>query len=44
VQFRNRFGHWPPNHYDDLPTLSPSLATRSWLRSRQIAFAKMRAA
>jgi DNA repair protein RadD len=43
MQFRNRFGYWPPNHYDDLPTPSPSLSTRNWLKSRQIAFAKRRA-
>ena len=44
AQFRNRFGHWPPLNYDQLAPAVPSLATRNWLRSRQIAFAKRRAA
>jgi hypothetical protein len=44
AQFRNRFGHWPPLNYDQFAPAVPSLATRNWLRSRQIAFAKRRAA
>ena len=44
AQFRNRFGHWPPLNYDQLAPAVPSLATRNWLKSRQIAFAKRRAA
>jgi superfamily II DNA or RNA helicase len=44
AQFRNRFGHWPPLNYDQLAPAAPSLATRNWLKSRQIAFAKRRAA
>jgi DNA repair protein RadD len=44
AQFRNRFGQWPPLNYDQLAPAVPSLATRNWLKSRQIAFAKRRAA
>jgi hypothetical protein len=43
AQFREKFGHWPPREWASLPTLSPSLNTRNWLKSRQIAFAKRRA-
>jgi superfamily II DNA or RNA helicase len=41
-QFKTRFGHWPPRTYESLPTMSPSLRTANWLKSRQIAFAKLR--
>ena len=41
-KFRERFGHWP-NGFDRL-TLSPSIATRNWVKSRQIALAKSRRA
>jgi DNA repair protein RadD len=44
AQFRNRFGHWPPLNYDELAPAAPSLATRNWLKSREIAYAKRRAA
>jgi superfamily II DNA or RNA helicase len=44
AQFRNRFGHWPPLNYNELAPATPSLATRNWLKSRQIAYAKRRAA
>jgi superfamily II DNA or RNA helicase len=43
AQFRSRFGQWPPLNYDQLAPAAPSLATRNWLKSRQIAFAKRRA-
>ena len=43
-QFKEKFGHWPPRDCEGLPTLSPSINTRNWLKSRQIAFAKRRAA
>ena len=43
AHFREKFGHWPPREWASLPTLSPSLNTRNWLKSRQIAFAKRRA-
>jgi DNA repair protein RadD len=43
-QFKNKFGHWPPRDYDNLPEISPSHKTFNWLKSRQIAFAKRRTA
>ena len=39
-KFREKFAHWP-NGYDRV-ALEPSVATRNWVRSRQIAFAKAR--
>jgi superfamily II DNA or RNA helicase len=42
-QFKEKFGHWP-NGLDHLPPLDPSPAVLSWIRSRQIAWAKGRAA
>ncbi|MCK1707620.1 MULTISPECIES: DEAD/DEAH box helicase [unclassified Bradyrhizobium] len=39
-QHKVKFGHFPPWKWNDLPTLAPSTATRSWVKSRQIAFAK----
>jgi len=39
-QFKKRFGEFPPWSWnDDLP-LEPSVATRRWVKSRQIAWAK----
>jgi DNA repair protein RadD len=43
AMFKQRFGHWP-NGYDRSVAMEPSLATRNWVRSRQIAYAKGRAA
>lgn len=43
AMFRNRFNEWPYNKNKALP-LPPSPATISYIRSRQIAFAKSRAA
>jgi DNA repair protein RadD len=43
-QFRNRYGHYPPWSWNDMPVHAPSLSTLSWIRSRQIAFAKRRSA
>jgi hypothetical protein len=43
AMFKERFGHWP-NGYDRSVAMEPSLATRNWVRSRQIAFAKGRRA
>jgi DNA repair protein RadD len=40
AMFRQKFGHWP-NGYDRV-AMEPSLETRNWVRSRQIAFAKAR--
>jgi len=38
-QFRERFGVWP-NAYKDSPLQSVSPVTASWIKSRQIAYAK----
>jgi DNA repair protein RadD len=40
-KYREKFGHWP-NGLDHLAPMPPSPATLSWVRSRQIAFAKAR--
>lgn len=42
-KFKEKAGVWP-NHYHDQPEVKPSLATLSWVKSRQIAFSKRRAA
>jgi DNA repair protein RadD len=42
-KFKDKFGHFPPWAYNDLPPLAPTDATLSWVRSRNIAFAKARA-
>jgi DNA repair protein RadD len=42
-KFKERFGHWP-NGLEHLPPINPSPATCSWIRSRQIAFARSRGA
>jgi DNA repair protein RadD len=39
-QFKQKFAHWP-NGYDRV-AMSPSVSTRNWVKSRQIAFAKRR--
>jgi len=41
-QHRARFGAFPPKSWNDLPEAEPSPATRRWVKSRQIAFAKAR--
>ena len=38
-QYRERFGTWPPNFWGKNPIV-PGLTTRSWIKSRQIAWAK----
>jgi DNA repair protein RadD len=43
-KFKDRFGHFPPWAYNDLPPAVPTDAVLSWVRSRNIAFAKRRAA
>jgi DNA repair protein RadD len=40
AMFRQKFGHWP-NGYDRV-AIEPSIDTRNWVRSRQIAYAKAR--
>jgi DNA repair protein RadD len=39
-KFKDRIGNWPPLHWQGAAPLSPSPATRAWVRSRDIAFAK----
>jgi superfamily II DNA or RNA helicase len=42
-KFKERFGIWPNDpRISSGPALSPSIATRNWILSRQIAFAKRR--
>jgi DNA repair protein RadD len=43
-KFKERFGHYPPWDWNDKPALEPTMATLRWIKSRQIAFAKARAA
>ena len=38
AMFRQKYGHWP-NGYDRV-AMEPSIETRNWVRSRQIAYAK----
>ncbi len=38
AKYREKFGHWPPNR--NVEPIEPSDATRSWVRSRIIAYAK----
>jgi DNA repair protein RadD len=40
AMFREKFGHWP-NGYDRV-AMEPSIETRNWVRSRQIAYSKAR--
>ncbi len=42
-KFRERFGAWPPRTWNSQPPAQPTLATRRWVLSRQIARAKARA-
>jgi DNA repair protein RadD len=45
VQFKERFGHWAPFDWRGrIAPKPPSLKTRGWIKSRQIAWAKGRAA
>jgi DNA repair protein RadD len=40
--FKGKHGSFPPWEWNDMPAAIPSLATRRWIKSRQIAFAKAR--
>jgi superfamily II DNA or RNA helicase len=40
AKFKEKFGHWPPFDWRSAEPLTPSPATRSWVRSRDIAYAK----
>ena len=42
-QYNKKFSAFPPWTWNDYPSLTPTPATLSWVRSRQIAFAKRRA-
>jgi superfamily II DNA or RNA helicase len=41
-KYKDKFGHFPPWAYNDLPPATPTDAVLRWVRSRQIAFAKAR--
>jgi len=43
-QYKQKFGGFPPWGWNDHRTLTPTATTLSWVRSRQIAYAKSRAA
>jgi DNA repair protein RadD len=43
-KFREKFGQFPPWGWNDMPIVEPSGPTLAWIRSRQIAYAKARAA
>jgi superfamily II DNA or RNA helicase len=43
-KFKDKFGHFPPRSYNDLPPAIPTDAVLRWVRSRNIAYAKARAA
>ena len=42
-QFKAKYGVYPPWDWNDYPSLIPTLKTRSWVKSRAIAYAKRRA-
>jgi superfamily II DNA or RNA helicase len=39
-KFKDRFGVFPPYEWHDLPILDPTIQTRRWIKSRNIAWAK----
>lgn len=39
-KFREKFGNWPPRHFNNAPIVQPSMETRRWVKSQQIAWAK----
>jgi superfamily II DNA or RNA helicase len=39
AKYRERFGEWPPRDFEEVPAL-PSTETRSWVKSRMIAWAR----
>jgi DNA repair protein RadD len=43
-KFKDKFGHFPPWDYRELPPAIPTDAVLRWVRSRNIAFAKARRA
>ena len=42
-QYNKKFSAFPPWDWNNFPSLAPTATTLSWVRSRQIAFAKRRA-
>jgi superfamily II DNA or RNA helicase len=42
ANFREKFGHWPSQQIAGVAPATPSLATRNWVKSRAIAWAKGR--
>ena len=40
LEFREKFGDWPPREWQHTSPRAPDDATRSWVRSRMIAYAK----
>jgi superfamily II DNA or RNA helicase len=42
-KFKEKFGHFPPRDWSHWSPLEPSLETRRWIKSRNIAWAKSRA-
>jgi superfamily II DNA or RNA helicase len=43
-QFKSKFGHFPPWAWNNEAPVEPSVETRRWIRSRQIAWLRARAA
>ncbi len=43
VQFREKFGEWPPRSWNHMAPARPSEETRRWVQSRLIAYQKARA-
>jgi DNA repair protein RadD len=43
-QYKAKFGSFPPWAWNERPTCTPTATTLSWVRSRQIAYAKSRTA
>ncbi len=41
-KFKEKFGHWPDPSVKAQDARQPSLKTKQWVKSRQIAFAKGR--
>jgi DNA repair protein RadD len=42
MQYKTKFGSFPPWAWNERPTCTPSASTLSWVKSRQIAYAKRR--
>jgi DNA repair protein RadD len=41
-KFKDKFGTFPPWSYNDLPPITPTNTVLSWVRSRNISYAKAR--